>query len=89
MFYFFCIGCKEGWKFLKSTRNCYKLIEEGKIWKDANNFCMEQGLMGSLAVVQNRETQDLLESLGGGGVWIGGRKVNGNWEWADGSTWVW
>ena len=31
----------------------------------------------------------MLESLGGGGVWIGGRKVNGNWEWADGSTWVW
>ena len=21
------------------------------------------------------------------GLWLGGRKVNGNWEWADGSIW--
>ena len=87
--FLFSIGCKEGWKFLKSTGNCYKIIEDGKKWGDANNVCKELGLKGSLAVVQNRETQELLESLGGGGVWIGGRKVNGNWEWADGSTLLW
>ena len=82
------LDCEDGWKFLKITGHCYKVFKSGKKWEDANNVCKEQGLDGSLAVVHNKQTQDFIDSFdNASGLWIGARKVDGNWEWADGSTW--
>ena len=79
--------CEDGWMLFKTSRQCYKLFQLAYDWPTANKFCEEQGFRGSLVTISNNETQAFVESMGNEWIWIGGRKVEGSWEWKDGTPW--
>ena len=65
----------------------FKLYSEKKSWTDADLHCKSEG--GQLASIHSSWEQTMAEKAAEGGdrVWLGGRKVEGQWQWADNATW--
>ena len=63
-----------------------RLYKEIKKWTDADLCCKREG--GQLASIHSQWEQTLAEKAAEGhSVWLGGRKVDGQWQWADNATW--
>ncbi|KAI1901255.1 hypothetical protein AGOR_G00032440 [Albula goreensis] len=61
----------------------YILITESKTWRGAQSYCREHHT--DLASVRNHaENQEILQTAGGTGVWIG--LFKDSWEWSDQSS---
>ena len=59
-----------------------------KSWQDAKLHCKSKG--GQLASIHSIWEQTLAEKAAEGNdeyVWLGGRKIDGQWQWEDNATW--
>ena len=65
----------------------FKLYKERKRWTDAELHCKNEG--GQLASIHSKWEQTMAEKAAEGEkrVWLGGRKIDGRWQWADNTTW--
>ena len=65
----------------------HKLYKEKKSWTDANLHCKREG--GQLASNHSRWEQTLAKKAAEGEqyVWLGGKNIDGRWQWADNATW--
>ncbi|MBQ9950342.1 MAG: NPCBM/NEW2 domain-containing protein [Clostridia bacterium] len=68
----------------------YKLYDHADKWTDAENYCHSLG--GYLTTITSKKEQDfiynyLLNSAAEKNYFLGGKKVNENWTWANGETW--
>ena len=64
----------------------YKLYRERKKWSDAEIFCKSRG--GQLASIHTKWEQALAKTAAEGEkVWLGGKKLGGEWHWVNNSTW--
>ena len=77
--------CEDGWSGDTSSPLCYQYFSSYESWTDASSYC--QNLGGELASVTSSDINDFLTTLTEDMAWIGGYKDDdGNWNWADGST---
>ncbi|TKR72441.1 hypothetical protein L596_019884 [Steinernema carpocapsae] len=59
----------------------FQVHKEGKTWNEANNHCTESG--GSLVIGDNVKSPKISsEKLAN---WVGGRRVDGEFQWIDGN----
>ena len=65
----------------------YKLYKEKKNWTDADLHCKSEG--GQLASIHPKWEQEMAEKAAEGEtyVWLGGRRIDNKWQWADNTTW--
>ena len=64
----------------------YMLYKEKKSWTDADIHCKNKG--GQLASIHSKREQMMAEKAAEGEfVWLGGRKIDGKWHWANNATW--
>ena len=65
----------------------YKLYKLKRSWTDADLHCRKEG--GQLASIHSKWEQLKVEKAAEGEryVWLGGRKIDGQWQWADNTTW--
>ena len=65
----------------------YKLYYDEEVtWTDAEALCREEG--GKLGSIHSQLEQKMAEQAAWGEfVWLGGRKVDGMWQWEDNSAW--
>lgn len=76
----------EGATYHSPSKKCYKFYGDAKTWHDARQQCKDGG--GDLAAITDRSTQDFVYGLKGTPYsWIGGYRVDGAWNWSDGSSW--
>ena len=74
------LTCDEGWQLY--NQHCYLLVEEEKTWDDAKVYCEDREgyLMEILTQADRNVSVKLLNSIGGGNIWIGandrGEEVN-------------
>ena len=60
--------------------------DELKSWTDADLHCKREG--GQLASIHSLWEQKMAEKAAEGAVvWLGGRKIDGQWQWVDNATW--
>ena len=81
-------GCAPGFTYFDHTRKCYQWFQDYPqhlTWSEANEKCKSLG--GSLASVHDEETNNFFVSKMSTVTYVGGHKMNGNWVWADGSSW--
>ncbi|XP_066299720.1 C-type lectin lectoxin-Lio1-like [Branchiostoma lanceolatum] len=86
-----CNGrCPSGWQQYSSK--CYKAYSIFKTWRDASDYCREQGPGGMLAMAKDSGTNKFLIHLKDAesslGFWFGlnDRAREGRWKWPDGSS---
>lgn len=80
--------CPDGWTYYED--HCYKYIEYGKTWIEAEFYCLFEG--GNLASVHSDDHSHFIKSLTKGDgytfphAWLGGFDVlyPGHWMWSDG-----
>ena len=78
-------ACETGWSGDTSSTLCYQYFSSYESWTDASSYC--QNLGGELASVTSSDINDFLTTLTEDPAWVGGYKDDdGNWNWADGST---
>ena len=70
--------------------HAYKLHTTEKNWTEAETECQREG--GHLASVTTEEVKEVISSMAyihtdSGRVWLGGKRVSGEWNWSDNSTW--
>ena len=64
----------------------YKLYKEAKSWTDADQHCKSQG--GQLASIHSQWEQTLgKKAARGNEVFLGGKKLDHQWQWVDNTTW--
>ena len=64
----------------------FKLYRIKKSWFDAETHCTTEG--GYLVSIHSEEEQGAaLDVADGNEVWIGGSSFDGQWDWADNSSW--
>ena len=65
----------------------YKLHKDRMNWKSAEKVCQSEG--GHLASVKDGEVNDELSKIAANSysVWLGGRRMLGEYSWSDNSTW--
>ena len=64
----------------------YKLYRQKKTRIDAETHCQSEG--GQLASIHSQWEQTLAEKAGEGEyVFLGGRRINASWTWADNASW--
>ena len=94
------ITCPDGWS--QFLGNCYKFVNETKVWSEAQDECLSQQVLtlrdyppsfffvlfqADLASIHSSEENEFVYKLGGGTrFWLGG-KLDGLWTWADGTSW--
>ena len=71
---------------------CYKNIFLAKTWPEAREYCQKEFTNGDLAAISNWKIKQFLEnvltkSAIQNGLWIGGNKVDGQWQWSNGDVW--
>ena len=79
---------EEGWQERVLYGSKFKLYRKGKTWEAAESYCQEEG--GHLASVTTvAEHQEVWALAGHKLTWLGGndQKVEGVWNWSDGSSW--
>lgn len=72
---------------VKSNGHTYELYTGSFTWSFANEFAGKKG--GYLASVQTKEEYDAVKSLiakADGDCWLGGRLLEGNWQWSSGEV---
>ena len=82
---------KEGY-FFEDGKTCYKKISSPWTWSAAREYCQKEFRNGDLAAVSNWKIKQFLENVLtkesiGNGLWIGGSKVDGHWQWSNGDSW--
>ncbi|XP_039661857.1 asialoglycoprotein receptor 1-like isoform X1 [Perca fluviatilis] len=78
-----CRACQKGWMLIQST--CYLSSDrfDQKTWEEAREDCRARS--SDLAVVHNKEDENVLRRYSRHGSWIGLRAEGGRWKWIDGS----
>ena len=79
---------KEG-IYSEDGKACYKAFFLSKNWNAAREFCQKEYKNGDLAAVSDWKIKQTLEKhlKKQESYWIGGHKINGQWEWSNGDTW--
>ena len=78
--------------YSEDGKTCYKVVSLGKHWDPARKYCQNEFKNGDLAAVSNLKIKQTLErgltkeSIENG-LWIGGNKVDGQWQWSNGDAW--
>ena len=78
--------------YYEDGRTCYIVIPLGKRWIEAREYCQNEFKNGDLAAVSNLKIklalkESLTEESFDNGLWIGGNKVDGQWQWSNGDAW--
>ena len=83
-----------GGNYYKEGRICYKSFSSSKTWNAAREYCQDNIQVGfrngDLAAVSNWKIKQTLEkglTKERSSLWIGGNKVDGQWQWSNGDTW--
>ena len=78
--------------YSEDGKTCYKVVSLGKHWDPARKYCQNEFKNGDLAAISNVKIKQTLkasltkESIENG-LWIGGNKVDGQWQWSNGDAW--
>jgi len=78
-------GCPQG--YVRKDSSCYKLIPEDKVWKSAQDRCVQDG--ANLVSIDSRDEQvfivEYIQSqstlLSDNQVFVGGVKIGNSWKW--------